>query len=85
MLTIGKKEIRPEAGRQVRRWEMVVVRSSLILESFVLLRQGLTMQPRLASNSWSSCLSLLSAGITSMYHHTWLWKHFEGRRDRICW
>jgi hypothetical protein len=44
-----------------------------LTESFVLfcfLTQGLTMEPRLASDSRSSCLSLLSAGITGMNHHT---------------
>jgi hypothetical protein len=30
------------------------------------------MQPRLASNSPSSCLSLLSAGITDVPYHAWL-------------
>jgi hypothetical protein len=30
--------------------------------------QGLTTYTRLASNSWSSCLCLVSAGITDMYH-----------------
>jgi hypothetical protein len=30
---------------------------------------GLAMLPRLALNSRSSCLSLLSAGITGVYHH----------------
>jgi hypothetical protein len=38
----------------------------------VFLRQGLTMYPRLAWDSLSFCLSLLSAGITGMYHHTWI-------------
>jgi hypothetical protein len=33
------------------------------------LRQGLTMQPSLASNSWSSCLRLPGTGITSVHHH----------------
>jgi hypothetical protein len=33
------------------------------------LRQGLTMEPRLALNSQSSCLSLLSAGITDVSKH----------------
>jgi hypothetical protein len=37
------------------------------------LRQSLTVQPRLASNSPSSCLSLLSAGITGTPHHTRPW------------
>jgi hypothetical protein len=36
---------------------------------FVCLRQGLIMQPKLALNSWSTCLSLLSARITDMHHH----------------
>jgi hypothetical protein len=31
----------------------------------------LTMQPMLALNLQSSCLSLPSARITSMYHHAW--------------
>jgi hypothetical protein len=39
---------------------------------FVCLRRGLTVQPRLASNSPSSCCSLLSAGITCMKYHTQL-------------
>jgi hypothetical protein len=30
------------------------------------------MQPRLALNSRSSCLSLLRAGITDVYRHAWL-------------
>jgi hypothetical protein len=34
-----------------------------------ILRQGLTMSSRLASNSWSSCLCLPSAGITGECHH----------------
>jgi hypothetical protein len=34
------------------------------------LRQGVAMQPRLASHSGSSCLSLPSAEIAGMYHHT---------------
>jgi hypothetical protein len=38
----------------------------------VLLRQGLTMQRRLPSNSRSSSLSLLSAGIIDMPHHAQL-------------
>jgi hypothetical protein len=33
------------------------------------LRQGLTMQSRLASNSRFSCLSLINAGITGMCYH----------------
>jgi hypothetical protein len=37
---------------------------------FFFLRQGLTMQPRLASNSRYSYLSLPCAGITSVHHHT---------------
>lgn len=42
-----------------------------LLLSFGFLRRGLTMQPRLASNSQqSSCLSLPSAGITGVHHHT---------------
>jgi hypothetical protein len=36
------------------------------------LSQGLALQPRLASNSKSSCFSLLGAAISSMYHHAWL-------------
>lgn len=30
------------------------------------------MLPKLASNLWSSCLTLLSARITDEHHHTWL-------------
>jgi hypothetical protein len=37
---------------------------------FWFLRQGTTIQSRLASNSPFSCLWPLSAGITSAYHHT---------------
>jgi hypothetical protein len=47
-------------------------RMYLILFGFLfcfVLRQSLTMQPRLALNSGCSCLYLLSAGITVMYHH----------------
>jgi hypothetical protein len=33
------------------------------------LRQSIAGQPRLSLNSWSFCLSLLSAGITGMHHH----------------
>jgi hypothetical protein len=29
------------------------------------------MRPKLASNRWSSCLSLLSARVTDVHHHTW--------------
>jgi hypothetical protein len=29
------------------------------------------MKPKLASSQWSSCLSLLSAGIAGMCHHAW--------------
>jgi hypothetical protein len=36
---------------------------------FGVLRQGLAMQPRLASNSQCSCFSLPSAGITGVLHH----------------
>jgi hypothetical protein len=39
---------------------------------FLFLRQGLTVQPRLASNSWSSCLHLLRAGIIRVYPPSWL-------------
>jgi hypothetical protein len=35
------------------------------------LREGLTVQPRLAYNSPSSCLLLRGAGITGMSHHAW--------------
>lgn len=34
-------------------------------------KQGLTMQPKLASNLQSSCLNLLRAKITGVYHHAW--------------
>jgi hypothetical protein len=34
------------------------------------LRQGLTVQPRLACNSPSSCLRILSTGTTGVHHHT---------------
>jgi hypothetical protein len=34
-------------------------------------RQSLAVYLRLASNSWSSCLSLRSAGITSVCYHAW--------------
>jgi hypothetical protein len=36
------------------------------------LNQGLTMQPRLSLNSQSSCLGLLSAGMTAICHHVQL-------------
>jgi hypothetical protein len=39
--------------------------------TFGSLRQGLAMLPKLPLSSRSSCLHLLSAGITSVYHHTW--------------
>jgi hypothetical protein len=39
---------------------------------FYLWRQCLTMQTMVASNSWSTHLSLLSAGITGEHHHGWL-------------
>lgn len=32
----------------------------------------LTLKPSLVSNSFSSCLSLPSAGLTGMYHHAYL-------------
>jgi hypothetical protein len=41
---------------------------------FLFCNRVLTVWPRLATNSWSSCLSILSAGIIDIYHHTWL-KH----------
>jgi hypothetical protein len=40
------------------------------------LRQGLTIKPRLASNSWSSYLSLLSTGMTCLARKN----YFLGRR-----
>jgi hypothetical protein len=39
---------------------------------FCLFGQRLTVLLRLAPNLQSSCLSLQSAGITGMCHHTWL-------------
>jgi hypothetical protein len=40
------------------------------------LRQGLTMLPRLASNSWAQEIPLLQPPKklgASIYHHAWLW------------
>jgi hypothetical protein len=34
------------------------------------------MKSKLAWNPHSSCFSLLSAGITGMYHHTWLHQYY---------
>lgn len=45
-------------------------------KAFIGLR-GFTMEPRLVSNSWASCLSLASAGITGVHHHTWRLKCFS--------
>jgi hypothetical protein len=50
------------------------------------------MYCRLALNSWSSCLSLLSAGIIGMCHQALLLSHFlcvcvrerERERERVC-
>jgi hypothetical protein len=46
------------------------------------------MYCRLALNSWSSCLSLLSAGIIGMCHHALLLSHFlcecVWERERVC-
>lgn len=41
--------------------------TQIALEIFVVLRKGLNIYPRLASNSFSSLLSLLSATITGAY------------------
>jgi hypothetical protein len=46
--------------------------SMVTLFLFFVLRQDFAMQPRLASNSKSSCLCQLSARITSMSLYTWL-------------
>jgi hypothetical protein len=58
----------------------VVLKSHLFLSLiyfFVylfVLRQGLTMQPRPASDSQSFCLSLPGAGITGVHHQGLLWQ-----------
>jgi hypothetical protein len=44
-------------------------------------RQDLSMQPRLASNSWPLCLHLSSAEIAGMCHHTLL----DGLSDLGLW
>lgn len=36
------------------------------------MRQGLSKQPRLASNSQSYCFGLSSAGVTGVLYHTWV-------------
>jgi hypothetical protein len=41
----------------------------------------LCIQTRLASNSWSSCLSLLSAGIRGVHHHTQPGEPFQSDTD----
>jgi hypothetical protein len=47
------------------------------------LRQGLSMYPRLASNSQPSCFSLASAGVTGVCHHVLFSPgHFE---ERCLW
>jgi hypothetical protein len=47
------------------------------------LRQGLIIYPRLAWNSFS-CLSLLSAGITGVYHHSQQTFSFDTERWGGC-
>jgi hypothetical protein len=42
------------------------------------------MYPRLVWNSLSSCLHLLSAGITGIYHHTWPNHFFPDLRMALC-
>lgn len=47
-------------------WEFLLVLSAY-------LRQGLAMQPRLASTHWlACCLWFPSAGTTTAHYHTWL-------------
>lgn len=54
-----KKEIRFISSRERTEWESSSIASivEIFFFLFVLLRQGLTRQPKLDSNSWSSCLS----------------------------
>ena len=45
---------------------------------FILLKQGLTLPPKLVSNfRQSPCFSLLSARITDVHHHAWFHFHFK--------
>jgi hypothetical protein len=41
----------------------------LLIDWLIVLRQGLTLYPRMASNSWSSFLCLPSAGIIGVHPH----------------
>jgi hypothetical protein len=45
---------------------------SFLPSFFLFKKQGLAVLPKLSLNSRSSCLSLLSAGITGVHHHAWL-------------
>lgn len=48
-------------------------RYEILLILFACLRQGLALQPRLASTHWlASCLWFPSVEITTTHHHTWL-------------
>lgn len=52
----------------------------LLFFSFLLLSailgHGVTILPKLALNSQSSCRDLTSSGATHVYHHTWLMYYF---------
>jgi hypothetical protein len=41
------------------------------------------MQPRLVLNLWSSCFSILSAGITGVHHHNQIWLALIITKHRI--
>lgn len=53
---------------------LILIFTGHIYWSFVL-RQGLINWTLVVNSGQSSCLSLLSAGITSVSHHPWLYFH----------
>lgn len=48
----------------------------LIIYVVLFLRQGLSVQPRIAWNSQTICPSLLSVKVTGVCHRAWLWCSF---------
>lgn len=52
---------------------------------WLVLRWDFNMQPRLASNLWSSCLSFPSAGITDRQYHFQPWSFLQAQNLLRCY